>query len=281
MSNEDEKATGLVPSPSSALSQSGATSLIRRGTQDLIAKTEAEQWLKKGREFVAQQKHEEAFACFQRGIELNLSYSELLCHLADAYHMGHGVPEDEVQAVALYRQAAEQGNVEGQVSLGFEYACGSGVPLDHVEAAKWWRIAAEQGDAEAQFCLASLYEDGLGVPKDCEQAVQWYRKAAEQGNGLQSCIAQSKLGDIYWAGEIVPQDYAQAACWYLKVAVLDGWKDVQCRLGHMYENGLGVPRDREQAFRWYRKAAGQGDEVARVALAALSKHDPGQTHGGS
>jgi len=271
MSNEDKKATVLVPSPSSALSQSGAAaSLIRRGTQDLIAKTEAEQWLKRGREFVAQQRHEEAFVCLQRGIELNPSDSELLCHLADAYHMGHGVPEDDVQAVALYRRAAEQGNVEGQVSLGWHYCCGDGVPLDYVLAAKWWRMAADRGHAEAQFCLALLYEDGRGVPKDCEQAVQCYRKAAEQGDGLQSCIAQSKLGDIYWAGEVVPQDYAQAACWYLKVAGLDGWKDVQCRLGHMYENGLGVPKDIAQAVRWYRKAAEQGDEAAKSALVALS-----------
>ena len=196
MNTLDDNKAGLVPWQSSALSRSGATSLIRRGRQDLIAKAEAEQWLNKGQEFTTQQKHEEAFACFQRGIELYPTHSELVCHLADAYHMGHGVQEDDVQAVVLYRRAAEQGDVEGQVSLGYEYACGSGVPLDKVEAAKWWRIAAEQGDAEAQFLLACSYEDGLGVPKDGEQAIHWYRKAAEQGDEA----AKSALDTLSSAG---------------------------------------------------------------------------------
>jgi len=53
MSTEDDNKAGLVPSQGAALSRSGATSLIRRGTQDLIAKAEAEQWLKKGKEFAA------------------------------------------------------------------------------------------------------------------------------------------------------------------------------------------------------------------------------------
>ena len=181
MSTKDDNKAGLVPSQSCALSRSGATSLIRRGRQDLIAKAEADQWLKKGQDFAAQQRHEEAFASFERGIELNPTHPELLCSLADAYHMGYGVQENDVQAMALYRQAAEQGDVEGQVSLGWIAATGAGVPVDNVEAIKWWRLAAEQGNEEAQFLLAFSYEEGLGVPKDRQQAVHWYRKAADQG----------------------------------------------------------------------------------------------------
>jgi uncharacterized protein len=92
------------------------------------------------------------------------------------------VLEDEVKAVALYRQAAEEGNVEGLECVGLHYACGYGVPQNYLEATKWWRMAAEQGNAGAQLLLAAYYENGLGVPKDCEQAVYWYRKAADQGD---------------------------------------------------------------------------------------------------
>jgi TPR repeat protein len=138
-------------------------------------------YIKKGQELAAQQQFEKAFACFKRGIEVTPRHSELLCHLADAYHMGQGVQEDDVKALALYRQAAEEGNVEGLLCTGWHHAGAYGVPPDNVEAAKWWRIAAEQGNAEAQFLLAASYEDGLGVPKDLEAAVHWYRKAAEQG----------------------------------------------------------------------------------------------------
>ncbi len=201
MSNEDEKVIGLVPSPSSALSRVGSTSLVQRGMQDWLAAEDAERWLKKGLEFSAQERHEEAFACFQRGIELNPRHPELLCYLADAYHMGRGVQEDDVQAVALYRRATEQGNVEGQVCLGWHYCCGEGVPLDYAEAAKWWRMAADQGNDEAQLLLAATYKGGFGVQQDYSQAIAWFRKAAEQGN----TFAQSELEELYAKGYGGPQ----------------------------------------------------------------------------
>lgn len=192
---KSDSETALIPVQSTALTKGAAKSLVARGRADLRVKEEAEEWLKRGVEFRDQGCYEEAFACFQRGIELNPTHSELLCHLADAYHMGHGVQENDLQAAALYRQAAEQGNVEGQVSLGWHYHCGAGVPLNNVEAVKWWRIAAEQGDAGAQFCLASLYENGLSVPKDLEQAVCWYLKAAEQGNEpAKAALATLRMG---------------------------------------------------------------------------------------
>jgi uncharacterized protein len=179
MSN-DEKTARLVPSSSPAISRSGVASLILRGIQEVIAKAEAEQCLKKGREFAAQERHEEAFASFMRGIEFDPRHSELLCHLADAYHMGYGVQENDVKALALYRQAAEDGDLEGLLCVGWHYASGYGVPQDDVEAVKWWRIAAEQGSSEAQFLLGSSYEVGCGVTKDLANAVYWHRKAAEQ-----------------------------------------------------------------------------------------------------
>jgi len=182
MSTEDKNKAGLVLSRSSPLSQSGATSLIRRGMQDLIAKAGAGQWLKNGQALLAEQRHEEAFACFIRSLELNPRQVELLCRLAHAYHVGDGVQEDDVKALALYRQAAEEGSVEGILCVGWHYACGYGVSLDNAEAARWWRTAAERGDAEAQHLLAMSYENGLGVSKDNGKAVQWYRKAANQGD---------------------------------------------------------------------------------------------------
>jgi TPR repeat protein len=182
MNMEDDEKTGLVPSHGSALSRSTVTSLIRRGSQDLIAK-EAEQWLKKGQEFASLERNEDAAACFMRGIELSPRHSELLCHLAEAYHMGYGVQEDEVKALALYRQAAEEGNVEGIECVGWHYAGGYGVPQNDLEATNWWRKAADLGNAGAQCLLAWYYENGLGVPKDFEQAAHWYRKAADQGDG--------------------------------------------------------------------------------------------------
>ena len=43
-------------------------------------------------------------------------------------------------------------------------------------------VAAEQGDADAQVNLGFMYKSGHGVPRDAAEAVQWFRRAANQGN---------------------------------------------------------------------------------------------------
>jgi len=45
---------------------------------------------------------------------------------------------------------------------GYAYANGQGVPQDDVEAVAWYRQAAEQGYADAQFNLGVMYADGEG-----------------------------------------------------------------------------------------------------------------------
>lgn len=69
MSTEDENKAALVPSRSAALSRSGTTLLIRRGTQDLLAREEAEQWYKRGLELSAQGRHEEAALWYRKAAE--------------------------------------------------------------------------------------------------------------------------------------------------------------------------------------------------------------------
>lgn len=103
MSTEDENKAGLVPSQSAALSRPGATSLIRRGRQDLIAKAEAEQWCKQGRALWLEQQYGEAVECFRHGLQLDPNDSELQFLLGAAYHQGNGVPErDYTQAAFWY-----------------------------------------------------------------------------------------------------------------------------------------------------------------------------------
>ena len=253
MSTEDENKAGLVPSQSAALSLSGTTSLIRRGTQDLLAREEAEQWYKRGLELWAQDQHEEAVFWFRKAAERGLASAQW--SLGWAYDCGLGLPQyDDHQAALWYRRAAEQGHTKAQIGLGIAYENGWGVPKDSHQAEAWQRKAAEQGDPDGQFSLALMYLDGKCVPHDSEHAVFWLGKSADQGH-LGALLV---LGKIYEAGEIIPQDHAQAAFWYLKA---DLCEYAQLRLGHMYEHGLGVPKDFEQAAHWYRKAAEQCDTV--------------------
>ncbi len=47
------------------------------------------------------------------------------------YELGRGVDEDKARAVALYRQAAEQGDARSQCNLGYCYYRGIGVDEDN------------------------------------------------------------------------------------------------------------------------------------------------------
>jgi len=72
------------------------------------------------------------------------------------YSNGQGVQQDDGQAVAWYRKAAEQGDAVAQASLGYMYAYGRGVTRDRLAAVRWYRMAAAQGDQNARQALALL-----------------------------------------------------------------------------------------------------------------------------
>ena len=52
-----------------------------------------------------------------------------------------------------YRKAAEQGDASAQYNLGVMYENGHGVEQDDEQAVFWYRKAAEQGYADAQYNL--------------------------------------------------------------------------------------------------------------------------------
>ena len=135
-----------------------------------------------------------------------------------AAHEAKNYPE----AMRWFRKAAEQGNAEAQVYLGFMYQNGRGVKRDDREAVRWHRKAAEQGEARAQFNLGFMYQNGRGVKRDDREALRWYRKAAEQGNAE----AQVYLGFMYQNGRGVAQDYVQAHKW-LNIASALGNKNTK------------------------------------------------------
>ena len=65
------------------------------------------------------------------------------------YSNGEGIPENDKEAMKLFRLAAEQGYAPAQHNLGYMYANGEGVPENDREAVKWYQLAADQGLAGA------------------------------------------------------------------------------------------------------------------------------------
>jgi hypothetical protein len=124
------------------------------------------------------------------------------------YANGDGVPQDDAEAVRLYRRAADQGHARAQNNLGFMYATGRGVPQDYAEAVRWFRLAADQGHADAQFNLGVMYANGRGVPQDDVQAHMWFNLAASRLTGEQRETVVR--GRDAAAGRMTPDDRSEA-----------------------------------------------------------------------
>jgi TPR repeat protein len=102
------------------------------------------------------------------------------------YETGHGVPQDDQEALKWYRLSAHQGLDDAQHNLGTLYAIGKGVPQDYTEAFKWYLLAAGNGNPLACGKLGLLYENGWGVPQDYVQAHMWFNLAG--GFGLEQAF---------------------------------------------------------------------------------------------
>ncbi len=103
------------------------------------------------------------------------------------------VPEKQLEA-------ASDGEPGGQYVLCRCYELGHGVPQDDAEAVQWCRRSADQGLACAQFNVGFYYEFGKGVPQDVAEAVKWYRQAAEHGDAHDYDLETSPVSGIRLEG---------------------------------------------------------------------------------
>jgi putative methionine-R-sulfoxide reductase with GAF domain len=71
------------------------------------------------------------------------------------------------------RTLAEKGDAAAQFAVGAAYATGDDVPQDYVEAVRWFSQAAEQGHVVAQATLGAYYWAGRGVTPDLVKAYFW------------------------------------------------------------------------------------------------------------
>ena len=189
-------------------------------------------------------------------LHASLSFGQDLLQTGiDAYRRG-----DYVTALKVFRTLADQGNANGQNTVGILYGRGLGVPVDLAEAVRWFRRAAEQGHTVAQHNLGAAYFRGRGVLRDDAEAIRWFRKAAGKGHAASS----HNLGFAYFTGRGVPVDNAEAALWFRRAA-MQGLARAQYNLGYLYYRGEGVLQDHVRAFVWTSLASDQGYAPA-VAL---------------
>lgn len=148
--------------------------------------------------------------------------------LGDCYMKGKGVEKDEKHGLALYREAASEGDVRAMNRLG---------DILHTMGSE---AVARNQSGEAQF----------------SEAFQLFTKASERGN----LDALGNLAVLYLNGEGVPKpDFPKAASLFEQGTKGENpfcmWGLARC-----YENGIGVGKNLLTAQRWYKKAAEAGDK---------------------
>ena len=96
--------------------------------------------------------------------------------------------------------AADQGDSEAQLRMGYRYWNGDGVEKSVNQAIAYFKKAADKGNVDAQLELGEIYYDGEGVNKDEKTAKIWLEKAAAQGNERAKKILQQYIigRDSYW-----------------------------------------------------------------------------------
>ena len=109
-------------------------------------------------------------------------HAEAQANCGDLYRFGFGVANDDHLAFVYYQKAALQGHARAQCNLGFAYEYGQGVPQSHGKAFELYNQSAASGNADAQRNLGHCYRDGTGCEQNHELSAEWYEKAALQGH---------------------------------------------------------------------------------------------------
>jgi TPR repeat protein len=161
-----------------------------------------------------------------------------------AYRQG-----DVSRAITMLRKAADAGLAKAQ-SLLAEI-------LDQAEfndeALAYYRKAAEQGDVDGEVGLAGMYASGDGVKRDPQQALHWFTRAAEHGH----VQAIKVVAGAYIFGELGLDATAQAGPaagdWIRRAAALDFIPAVEALAGAYRKGGFGIEADVKQAELWEAK----------------------------
>ena len=166
-----------------------------------------------------------------------------------------------VEAIAVWRKAADKGSTSAMVELGVLYATGVGVAKDEAQARKLFERAAEAGNPRGISNLAAL--GGSAPSADPARARSLLAKAAET-----NAEAQYQLGLMLADGKGGAQDDASARAMFEKAAAQNHPGALE-RMGAFAEEGRGGAKDKDAAKAYYQRAANLGDEDAKKALKRL------------
>ena len=187
------------------------------------------------------------------------------------------------QKIAQLREAAEQGDVEAQYQIGYEYIRPLPIPRNNRAS-----LGFVQGEGIKGIRWTRSGEQRIFVSLDQAEGIKWLRKAAEQGHveaqyqlGCQGCFTFRSFHDVsgrflYEENTLAPIEPAEGIAW-LRKAAEQGHVEAQFALGNICQSGVfGTFEDRPEegkaeAIKWFRKAAEQGHYQAPEYLRRMEE----------
>jgi uncharacterized protein len=96
---------------------------------------------------------------------------------------GVGPTQNEPEGIDYFRRSSDVGYGPAQIALGYYYETGTVIAKDQVQALNLYRKAAQTGDPLAAWLAGRLYFlGGDGVPRDLDAAQKWLKMSASQNN---------------------------------------------------------------------------------------------------
>jgi TPR repeat protein len=184
--------------------------------------------------------------------------------LRESRGAGDATSPAAVEAVGLYRLAAELGHRQAALRYGFCLRDGWGTAADATAARTWLLKAAALADAK--LALADLLYFGIGGARDPGAALHWYELAARQ---TEDPYAHYSLGYCLLHGEGRAADPRAGLRW-LRRAAGAGNGDAAYELGLVYLQGKGVAASSRLGLGWLRKAASLGSLPAARILTEVA-----------
>lgn len=233
----------------------------------------------------------DAATAFRRAAEKG--HAGAMHSLAQMYHKGQGVPQDDAQALQWNLRAAAKGHEEAMINVAQAYETGVGSAKNTVESVRWYLQAAAAGYAEGMFMAGKIYEQGrpaAAVAVDTAQARAWYQKAREAGNeaalprlllmalptapqitlkpGIKGPIERVQSTGFALAGQ---GRYDEAFSWWYYAAA-KAESAAMYNLGLLYFNGWGVKKSEIEALRWWLAAAELGHAAAMYDVGVMQEN---------
>ena len=112
------------------------------------------------------------------------------------------------EALRIFRTLADRGNARAQFNLGIMYANGHGVVQNDEQALKWYHLAAGQKDPDAQNNIGIMYLRGRGVPRDNVRAHMWFSLASAAPTAAEA--EAGRINRDIAAADLTPIQMAQA-----------------------------------------------------------------------